>query len=163
MAPDEPAGAPRPCGICAMIDRIRAGNFPDLVAELPRSWLILGDAQFYRGYCVLFAKRHVTELHLMPRGEAHELLDELLAAGRAIASVVNPLKLNYECLGNQEPHVHWHVFPRVAADALHLQPIWVRPENERKVSLEDSERRALIAGLRIEVRRLLPAAHWPAA
>lgn len=161
MAPDEPAGAAPRCGICSSIDRIRAGNFPDLVAELPRSWLILGDAQFYRGYCVLFAKRHVTELHLMPRGEAHELLDEMLAAGRAIATVVNPLKLNYECLGNQEAHVHWHVFPRYANDPMRLQPIWVRAEIERKVSLEDLDRRALIAALRAELRRLLPAAHWP--
>ena len=62
----------RPCGICAIIARIRSGDFPDLVAELPRSWVILGDAQFYRGYCVLLAKRHLTEPHLMPRGEAHD-------------------------------------------------------------------------------------------
>src|SRR5437879_1766618 len=163
MAPDELAGTLRPCGICSSIDRIRGGSFPDLVAELPRSWLILGDAQFYRGYCVVFAKRHVTELHLMPRGEAHELLDEVLAAGRAIATIVNPLKLNYECLGNQEAHVHWHVFPRYANDSMRLQPIWVRPESERKVSLEDPDRRALIATLRAELRRLLPAAHWPDA
>ena len=152
MAPDEPAGAAAPMRHLLVIDRIRAGNFPDLVAELPRSWLILGDAQFYRGYCVLFAKRHVTELHLMPRGEAHELLDEMLAAGRAIVTVTSPLKLNYECLGNQEPHVHWHVFPRYANDPMRLQPIWLRPEAERKVSLEDFDRRALIAALRSRTR-----------
>jgi diadenosine tetraphosphate (Ap4A) HIT family hydrolase len=148
------------CGICAIIERIRAGNFPDFVAELPRSWMILGDAQFYRGYCVLLAKRHVTEPHLMPRGEAHELLDEMLAAGKAIGAVTTPLKLNYECLGNQEPHVHWHVFPRFAADPLRLQPVWLRAEDERKVSLEDSDRRGLVATLRAELVRLLPAARW---
>ena len=68
MVSDEAPSAARACGICAIIGRIESGSFDDLVAELPRSWLILGDAQFYRGYCVLFAKRHVTELHLMPRG-----------------------------------------------------------------------------------------------
>lgn len=151
-------GAPRPCGICAMIDRIRAGAFPDPIAELPRSWLILGDAQFYRGYCVLLAKRHATELHQMPRGEAHELLDELLAVGKTLANVLNPLKLNYECLGNQEPHVHWHVFPRYADDAMRLQPVWLRPEHERKVSLEDSAKRGLIASIQTELLRILPAA-----
>jgi diadenosine tetraphosphate (Ap4A) HIT family hydrolase len=152
----------RPCGICAMIERIRAGNFRDLIAELPRSWMIFGNAQFYRGYCVLFAKRHATELHLMPRGEAHELLDEVLAAGRVISAITNPLKLNYECLGNQEPHVHWHIFPRYANDALRLEPIWVRPESERKVTLKDRERVSLIARLRAELVQLLPAARWPA-
>ena len=155
--------AARSCGICAIIARLRAGHFPDVVAELPRSWMILGDAQFYRGYCVLFAKRHVTEPHLMPRGEAHELLDEMLAAGRAISTITSPLKLNYECLGNQEPHVHWHIFPRYADDAMRLQPVWLRPDAERKVSLEDLSRRELIAALRGELVRWLPAARWPAA
>jgi diadenosine tetraphosphate (Ap4A) HIT family hydrolase len=158
MAPSDQVE--RPCGICALIERIRAGSFPDVVAELPRSWMILGEAQFYRGYCVLFAKRHVLDLHLMPRGEAHELLDEMLAVGKAISAVEQPLKLNYECLGNQEPHVHWHIFPRSAGDPMRLQPVWVRPESERKVTLEDSERRAVIDALRTQLVRLLPAARW---
>jgi diadenosine tetraphosphate (Ap4A) HIT family hydrolase len=158
MPPADEAG--RPCGICALIERVRAGSFPDFVAELPRSWMILGDAQFYRGYCVLFAKRHVTEPHLMPRGEAHELLDEMLAAGRAISAITRPLKLNYECLGNQEPHVHWHIFPRYTDDALRLQPVCLRPDAERKVLLEDMSRRELIAALRVELVRYAPAARW---
>ena len=148
------------CGICAIIARIAAGTFPDLIAELPRSWLILGDAQFYRGYCVLFAKRHVTELHLMPRGEAHELLDELIAVGKTLERVVEPAKLNYECLGNQEPHVHWHVFPRTAADPLRLAPVWLRPEAERKVALEAGDRRRLIDELRTHLVRVMPAARF---
>ena len=151
-------GEARPCGICAMVERIRAGAFPDVIAELPRSWLILGDAQFHRGYCLLLAKRHVTEPHLMPRGEAHELLDELLAVGKTLANVLSPTKLNYECLGNQEPHVHWHVFPRYADDSMRLQPVWLRPEHERKVTLEDSARRELIASIQAELIRILPAA-----
>jgi diadenosine tetraphosphate (Ap4A) HIT family hydrolase len=150
----------RPCGICAIIERIRAGAFPDFVAELPRSWVILGDAQFYRGYCVLLAKRHALEPHLMPRGEAHELLDEMLAVGRAIAAVTNPLKLNYECLGNQEPHVHWHIFPRYADDPMRLQPVWLRSESERKIALEDLDRDRLLDALRTQLVRLLPAARW---
>jgi diadenosine tetraphosphate (Ap4A) HIT family hydrolase len=156
--PNDSNAEARSCGICAMIERLRAGAFPDAIAELPRSWLILGDAQFYRGYCLLLAKRHVTELHLMPRGEAHELLDELLAAGKTLANVVNPLKLNYECLGNQEPHVHWHIFPRYADDAMRLQPVWLRPEHERKVSLEDLARRRLIESIQTELLRIMPAA-----
>jgi diadenosine tetraphosphate (Ap4A) HIT family hydrolase len=158
MPQNEAAGAR--CGICAIIERITAGTFADLIAELPRSWLILGDAQFYRGYCVLFAKRHVTEMHLMPRGEAHELLDELIAVGKTLERVVAPSKLNYECLGNQEPHVHWHVFPRSADDPMRLAPVWLRPEAERKVTLEDADRRTLIGALRADLIRAMPAARF---
>jgi diadenosine tetraphosphate (Ap4A) HIT family hydrolase len=156
MVPNETAD--RACGICSIIERIRGGAFPDWIAELPRSWLTLGDAQFYRGYCVLLAKRHITELHAMPRGEAHELLDEILAVGRTLAEVLEPLKLNYECLGNQEPHVHWHIFPRYPDDSMRLAPVWQRPEGERKISLEPGARADLIGTIRRELVRRLPTA-----
>lgn len=148
-----------PCGICALIERA-AARTGDFIAELPRSWLILGNAQFYRGYCVLLAKRHASEIHLMPRGEAHELLDEMLAVGKALTAAVHPLKLNYECLGNLEPHVHWHVFPRFADDPMHLAPIWVRPEPERTIALSTDDRNALINSIRGELARLLPAGRY---
>ena len=161
MPPAEAQAGPRgACGICGIIDRIRSGTFTDLIAELPRSWLILGDAQFYRGYSVLLAKRHVTEMHLMPRGEAHELIDELMAVGKTLERVVKPLKLNYECLGNQEPHVHWHVFPRYVEDVMRLTPVWLRPDDERKVSLEDLDRRELIGAMRTELVRIIPTARF---
>jgi diadenosine tetraphosphate (Ap4A) HIT family hydrolase len=156
MAPD--ATTP-PCGICALVERA-ASRDDNFVAELPRSWLILGDAQFYRGYCVLLAKRHASEIHLLPRGEAHELLDEMLAIGKALTTVVRPLKLNYECLGNLEPHVHWHVFPRSASDPMRLAPVWLRPEAERKLALAENDRRALIISIRGELARLLPAGRY---
>ncbi|MBV8774062.1 MAG: HIT family protein [Deltaproteobacteria bacterium] len=156
MAPD--ANEVHVCGICSIIERSRAGAFPDWIAELPRSWLTLGDAQFYKGYCVLLAKRHVRELHAMPRAEAHELLDETLAVGRTLAEVLKPIKLNYECLGNQEPHVHWHIFPRYHDDPMRLAPVWVRPEAERRVLLEEGARNELITALRRELLRRLPAA-----
>ena len=106
------------------------------------------------------AKRHVNEIHLMPRGEAHELLDELLAVGKALSAVVHPHKLNYECLGNQEPHVHWHVFPRSVGDPMRLTPVWIRPESERKRALPDDDRRNLVASIRTELARLIPAGRF---
>jgi diadenosine tetraphosphate (Ap4A) HIT family hydrolase len=148
----------RPCGICALIERCRAGSLADFVAELPHSFVILGDAQFYRGYCVVLAKRHASEIHLMPPEDARALFDETVAVGRAIALATRPLKLNYECLGNLEPHVHWHVFPRFASDTMRLAPVWMRPEPERKVTLEDSDRRALIRSLGAELCRQFPDA-----
>lgn len=158
MEPERGTVADARCGICAMIERIAADSLPDAIAELPRSWLILGDAQFYRGYCVILAKRHAREMHALPRGEAHELLDELMAVAKAVEHVTKPLKLNYECLGNQEPHVHWHVFPRYADDRMRLEPVWTRPIDERKRSLPERDRLELIAAIQAEIRTLMPAA-----
>jgi diadenosine tetraphosphate (Ap4A) HIT family hydrolase len=152
------ANASHACGICALIDRARAGEFPDFVAELPNSFVILGDAQFYRGYCVVLARSHIQEIHLMPAAEARALFDETVAVGRAVAGTVNPAKLNYECLGNVEPHVHWHVLPRFESDPMRAAPIWLRPETERKVKLEDADRRALIHAIGQQLKIHVPGA-----
>jgi diadenosine tetraphosphate (Ap4A) HIT family hydrolase len=146
-----------------MIDRIKAGTFRDFVADLGSCYVILGDQQFYRGYCVLFAKLHATELFLMPPDTARLLADEMRLVAEAIATVVKPWKMNYECLGNSEPHVHWHLFPRQAseADELRRGPIWLRPESERKVTLDENDRRALIASLRTQIAIRLPDARIP--
>jgi diadenosine tetraphosphate (Ap4A) HIT family hydrolase len=147
------AAAPPGCGICGLIARIRAGTFADFIAELEHHHVILGDAQFYRGYCALLFKRHATELHTLAPELARAAFDEVLQVAGAIASVVHPLRLNYENLGNQEPHLHWHIFPRFAGDTLRLAPVWMRPESERKVILEDRARLDLIGSLRAELAR----------
>ncbi len=149
------------CGICAIIARLAQGKSPDLIAELPNSWVVLGDAQFYRGYCVLLAKRHVPEPFLMPRAEALNLFGEVCSVAEAIAEVTHPLKLNYECLGNVEPHVHWHIFPRHDDDEQKRSPVWERPAKERMRTLDEHDRGALMAALRAEVSKRIPNAHLP--
>jgi diadenosine tetraphosphate (Ap4A) HIT family hydrolase len=151
------------CGICAGLENIRAGKPPNHVAELAHSYVVLGDAQFYRGYCILLAKRHARELFELPRDEALALADELRSVAEAINRVVKPLKLNYECLGNLEAHVHWHVFPRYASEdeKFRRAPIWERPASERTVKLDENDERALMISLRTEIARLIPAARTP--
>jgi diadenosine tetraphosphate (Ap4A) HIT family hydrolase len=151
------------CGICAGLENIRAGKAPNFIAELDNSYVVLGDAQFYRGYCILLAKRHAQELFELPIEEARALSDELRSVAEAIWNVVKPLKLNYECLGNLEPHVHWHVFPRYESEEEKLRraPVWERPASERMRNLEEHDQRALIASLRAEIVKLIPTARTP--
>jgi len=149
------------CGICAMIDRIKGGKFPDFIAELNSCYVILGDQQFYRGYCVLFAKIHATELYLMPADAARALFEEMRLTAEAIAAIVKPWKMNYECLGNSIPHVHWHLLPRYESDELRHSPVWLRPESERKVPLDENDRHALMGSLRHQLALRLPDARIP--
>lgn len=155
--------AEQPCFICASIDTIRAGKAPNFIAELDQSYVVLGDAQFYRGYCILFAKHHARELFELPRDEAAALADELRSVAEAIHSVTKPRKLNYECLGNLEAHVHWHVFPRYESEEEKFRraPVWERPASERTRKLEAHDERALIASLRAAIVRLIPNASTP--
>ena len=144
-----------------MIDRIKAGTFAGLVAELPHSYIILGGEQFYRGYCVMLAKLHATELYLMPVEEARALSDEMRLVAEAIAGATHPWKMNYSCLGNQEPHVHWHLHPRYESDELRTVPTWLRPEAERKISLTKDDERELLAQLRTQIAARIPDARFP--
>jgi hypothetical protein len=41
-----------------------------------------------------------------------------------------------------------------------LDPVWLRPESERKLALNGGDRDALITSLRAELARLLPAGRY---
>jgi diadenosine tetraphosphate (Ap4A) HIT family hydrolase len=100
-------------------------------------------------------------MFLLPIAEARALFDEMRLVAEAIAALNNPWKINYECLGNQEPHVHWHIFPRYQTDELRRAPVWIRPEAERKVALANDDRRGLIAALRKQISARFADARIP--
>jgi diadenosine tetraphosphate (Ap4A) HIT family hydrolase len=86
----------------------------------------------------------------------------LLAA--AMESCVAPRKLNYELLGNQVPHLHWHLFPRYPQDPEALKPVWLALD---RADRDEQERERLRTGpmprhetallLRRELKRLSPS------
>jgi diadenosine tetraphosphate (Ap4A) HIT family hydrolase len=97
----------------------------DLVVELPHSIVLLGPWQFYHGYCIVVARRHVTELFHLAPAERQAYFEEMCLVARAIHESFQPAKLNYELLGNQVPHLHWHLFPRDPHDRESLKPVWL--------------------------------------
>ena len=114
------------CPFClklAALDELPPG---EIVWPFPHSVAFLGSWQFYEGYCVLVSRRHATELSQLPDPERGEFLDEMCLLARAIEIACRPHKLNYELLGNQVPHLHWHLFPRSLTDPNRLQPVWLQ-------------------------------------
>ena len=113
---------------CPMCHRIalllQAASHPFLIHEFQHSIFVIGDHQFFRGYCLLLLKKHVRELHdLEPEIQA-DLFSELMIAGRAVAATFQPWKMNYSCYGNVVPHLHWHLFPRYESDSDREQVPW---------------------------------------
>ena len=43
------------CLACDRIEQIKQGQNPRFIAELSQSYVVLGDEQFYRGWCVLLS------------------------------------------------------------------------------------------------------------
>jgi diadenosine tetraphosphate (Ap4A) HIT family hydrolase len=78
-----------------------------------------------RGYTiVIWRGRHVAEPTELTEDEAATFWRELLAVGRALERHLDPVKLNYDLLGNSVPHLHAHVVPRYADDP---RPGWPFP------------------------------------
>jgi diadenosine tetraphosphate (Ap4A) HIT family hydrolase len=112
------------CAFCRKLGDLAALPAAEVVWFFPHSVALLGPWQFYHGYCILVVRRHASELSGLPDDIRRSYLDELCLLAHAIEETCRPTKLNYELLGNQVPHLHWHVFPRNADDPDARRPVW---------------------------------------
>lgn len=55
------------CLICQRIEMIERNENPYFVKEYETGYLVLGDHQYFQDYCLFLSKKHVTELHELPR------------------------------------------------------------------------------------------------
>lgn len=95
---------------------IKRGENPYSVKELETGYVVIGDNQRFYGYTLFLCKRHVSELFdLEPEFREKHLMEMSLVA-QAVKAAFSCDKMNYECLGNGESHVHWHLYPRRAGD-----------------------------------------------
>ena len=95
-----------------------------VIVDLGLSRAYLHEDQFFPGWTVVVFKRHATELfHLAPT-ERIQLMEEVNLVAKTLAQIYDAKKMNYELLGNQLPHIHWHVIPRLAGDQAPLEPVW---------------------------------------
>jgi diadenosine tetraphosphate (Ap4A) HIT family hydrolase len=149
------------CPFCEKLARLGTLPTDELVWQFKHGVVLLGQWQFYHGYCVLVSRRHATELYQLPVSERRAFLDELCVLAAAIEDCYRPDKLNYELLGNAVPHLHWHVFPRSRRDPDARRPVWLaidraeRDESERiRLQAESVDRGRTAALLRAKLNQL---------
>ncbi len=120
MAPGQYTVTAHNCPACS-----EAWPRPDHhLTDLGLSKVYLHDDQFFPGWTVVVFQRHVTELfHLAPT-ERSQLMEEVNLIAKTLAQTYQARKINYELLGNQLPHIHWHLIPRLATDPNPLEPVW---------------------------------------
>ncbi|MFM9995586.1 MAG: HIT family protein [Phycisphaerales bacterium] len=147
------------CPLCRTITSASSTAPASVIAAMRETLVVLGDNQGCPGWSVLILRDHVEHLaELSDAGQASVFTEvaRVAAAIRAVfpASGVGggPPRINYECLGNAEPHVHWHVIPRHADDPDPTKPVWGWPADQLRGSMSDQERAALIARLRDAIR-----------
>lgn len=94
------------------------------------------EGEAFPGFCRVIWHAHVSEMSELATADATHLLQVVLAVERALRELLSPDKINLASLGNQVPHVHWHVIPRWHNDSHFPAPIWAaasRPVVRRTV------------------------------
>ncbi len=104
----------------------RNGHYPKAICRTRSGWAVLGDVQFLRGYCLLLPDPVVPHLNALDNKTRKTFLHEMSVLGDAVLHLTGALRINYEILGNVEPALHAHVFPRYADEPedLRLKPVW---------------------------------------
>jgi diadenosine tetraphosphate (Ap4A) HIT family hydrolase len=117
------------CPLCTRV--AHAHTDPALLANFGSCIAILGDNQGPRGWCTLITTTHHEHLDHLTAAAQQELFGHVARVARAIRTVFatsgaggGPPRLNYECLGNVCPHIHWHIIPRHAADPTPNATVW---------------------------------------
>ena len=111
------------------------------ITDLGATAAYLNDDQFFPGYSYLILRRHATELYQLTAAERRQMIEELSHVAEVLDAVFRPVKMNYELLGNQVPHIHWHVIPRLVDDPNPRWPVWSVPHEPRRLSAEATHER----------------------
>ena len=113
--------------------------------DLAASRVLIPDEAVLPGYVLVVSRRHVIEPYELPADESPQFWADAMQAAAAVASVVKPVKVNYEIHGNTIPHLHLHVFPRFRGDPFERSPIDPHAVAPRRRSPDEIEalRRAI--------------------
>lgn len=104
------------CLICNRIEMIKDGINPHFVKELDTGYVVIGDNQHFKGYTLFLCKQHKTELFYLDKDFASRFMQEMVLVAEAAKKAFGAEKMNYECLGQGDAHLHWHLFPRRTGD-----------------------------------------------
>jgi len=156
------------CSFCQRINLHGTAPEPDTIWSFRHSVAYLGRWQYYHGYTVLIARQHATELNQLADDVRHAFFDEMCLVARALESEFKPQKLNYEILGNQVPHLHWHVFPRYSNDPDAKLPVWLATvpaeasdQMCRQFEAGPTDRTTTIAAIRSALARWVDPVEYP--
>ena len=114
-----------------------------------RCRVILVDDPDYTGFCRVIWQQHVKEMTDLSEADRVRFMSVVFAVEQVLRESMHPDKINLASLGNQVPHLHWHVIPRFADDAHFPDPVWAtrkrdtRPIRADKIRLAEQLKRRL--------------------
>ena len=116
--------------------RVKAANEgknPTAICKMLSGWAVLGDSQFIFGYTLLLPDPVVDDLNELKGSQRTNYLNDMALIGDALLECTNAYRINYEILGNSDPALHAHIFPRYMSEPEHFRqrPVWMYGKDER--------------------------------
>ncbi|WP_371677814.1 HIT family protein [Streptomyces sp. NBC_01276] len=114
------------------------GENPTVLRRLDSGFAVIGDRQFLPGYSVLLTDDPaVTRLSELPRSRRISYLTDLERLAEAVERACARLdpafrRVNIEILGNTDPYLHAHIWPRYEWEPADLvgMPVWLYEDEE---------------------------------
>ena len=94
------------------VEMAQAGTNPTVICRMPSGWAVLGDSQYLPGYCLLLSDPVVPDLNALDGDARRQYLFDMTVIGDALLEETDAYRINYETLGNLDPALHTHIFPR---------------------------------------------------
>ncbi len=111
-----------------------------MLCRMRSGWAVIGDVQFLKGYCLLLPDPVVPSLNDLTEADRALFLSDMALIGDVLLKVTDAHRINYEILGNTEPELHAHIFPRFLnePDEKRRMPVWFYDwKNAPKFTLEE--------------------------
>lgn len=113
------------------------GENPTVLRRMSGGFAVIGDVQWLPGYCVLFSDNPAAErLSDLPAADQTAFLKSMAMLGEAVERACSEadtafLRINLEILGNTDPFLHAHVWPRYSWEPPDLvgKPVWLYPQS----------------------------------
>ncbi|MEB2646133.1 HIT family protein [Pseudomonas canadensis] len=112
--------------ITERVAQARNSTNDKVICRMASGWAVMGDVQFLPGYCLLLPDPVVASLNDLDTEARTAYLLDMARLGDAVLQATGALRMNYEILGNSEPELHCHLFPRYASepDDKRTMPAW---------------------------------------
>jgi diadenosine tetraphosphate (Ap4A) HIT family hydrolase len=124
------------------VELAKQGLSSQVICRLRSGWAVLGDSQFIAGYCLLLPDPVVPSLNDLAPEQRSQFLLDMAAIGDALLAATDAYRINYEILGNSEPALHAHIFPRrmTEPNQYRFGPVFSYPKADRERRPFDSVR-----------------------
>ncbi len=98
------------------VAQAKAGTNPKVICRMKSGWAVMGDVQFLPGYSLLLPDPVVPSLNDLGPAARAQFLADMALIGDALLEITKARRINYEILGNSEPELHAHIFPRFESE-----------------------------------------------